>query len=243
MENKLFQLLTQYGRILQKNLFPRLEDELGPLTDKHRQVVTVLGLANVEAFIPWRGVQAGRPPQDRAAIARAFVAKAICNLPTTRVLIDVLKADTRLRRICGWERASQVPDETVFSRAFAEFARAGLPERVHEALIVNTQKERLIGHISRDSTAVEARERPAKRSEKAQVAKPPKQRRKRGEPKPVEDMTRIERQGNVARLQAALGCGRRADPHQLRDNSGEPARQPGCHPAGHDEFAAGHQPV
>lgn len=158
MENKLFQLLTQYGRILQKSLFPRLEDEVGPLTDKHRQVVTVLGLVNVEAFIPWRGVQAGRPPQDRAAIARAFVAKAICNLPTTRVLIDVLKADTRLRRICGWERASQVPDETVFSRAFAEFARAGLPERMHEALIVNTQKERLIGHISRDSTAVEARE-------------------------------------------------------------------------------------
>jgi len=215
MENKLFQLLTQYGRILQKNLFPRLEDELGPLTDKHRQVVTVLGLANVEAFIPWRGVQAGRPPQDRAAIARAFVAKAICNLPTTRVLIDVLKADTRLRRICGWERASQVPDETVFSRAFAEFARAGLPERVHEALIVNTQKERLIGHISRDSTAVEARERPAKRTEKATVAKPPKQRRKRGEPKPVEDMTRIERQVGSMSLpemladlprQCAVGC-------------------------------------
>ncbi len=215
MENRLFQLLTQYGRILQTSLFPRLEDELGPLTDKHRQVVTVLGLANIDAFIPSRGVQVGRPQQDRAALARAFVAKAICNLPTTRVLIDVLKADTRLRRICGWERASQIPDETVFSRAFAEFARTALPERVHEALISKTQKERLIGHISRDATAVAARERPAKRTEETKVAKPPKQRRKRGEPKPIEDMTRIERQVTTMSLsemladlprQCAVGC-------------------------------------
>ncbi len=217
MENRLSELLTQYGRILQKNLFPRLEDELGPLTGKHRQVVTVLGLVKIEALIPFRGRQAGRPPHNRAAMARAFVAKAICNLPTTRVLIDVLKADTRLRRICGWERASEIPDETVFSRAFGEFAGSGLAERAHEALIVSTQKERLIGHISRDSTAVEARERPAKPAKEAvrQPDKAPQQRRKRGEPKPMEDRTRIERQVTTMSLsdmlaelprQCAVGC-------------------------------------
>jgi len=31
--------------------------------------------------------------------------------------------------------------------------------RLHEALIEATQKDRLIGHIARDSTAIEARER------------------------------------------------------------------------------------
>ena len=34
-----------------------------------------------------------------------------------------------------------------------------LPQFVHEALIRETQKDRLIGHIARDSTAIEARER------------------------------------------------------------------------------------
>jgi hypothetical protein len=33
---------------------------------------------------------------------------------------------------------------------------------VHEALIAQTQKNRLVGHISRDSTAIEARENPLK---------------------------------------------------------------------------------
>src|SRR5260370_14298344 len=34
-----------------------------------------------------------------------------------------------------------------------------LPQFVHEALIRETQKDRLIGHIARDSTAIEAREK------------------------------------------------------------------------------------
>jgi hypothetical protein len=194
MENKLLQLLTQYGRVLQQRLFPRLEEGMGPLTDKHQQVVRVLGLVNLEAMLPYRGRQVGRPPQDRAAMARAFVAKAVYNLATTKALLDLLAADVKLRRICGWERHSEVPDGATFSRAFGEFARTEFPQRVHEALIARTQKERLIGHISRDATAICARERPAKVAAKAPKSKPPKQRRKRGEPKPVEDMTRIERQ-------------------------------------------------
>jgi len=215
MESKTLQLLAQYGQILQQWLFPRLEEELGALTDKHQQVVTVLGLANIEAAIPSRGREVGRPEHDRRVIARAFVAKAVYNLGSTRGLLDRLAADSRLRRICGWSRASEVPDETVFSRAFAEFARTELPQRVHEALIAKTQKERLIGHISRDATAIVARERPAKRTDKPQPAKRRKPRRKRGEPKPVEDLTRIERQATTMTLpemladlprQCAVGC-------------------------------------
>jgi len=52
-----------------------------------------------------------------------------------------------------------VPHEATFSRAFDEFARMELPQFVHEALIRETQQDRLIGHIARDSTAIEARER------------------------------------------------------------------------------------
>lgn len=56
-----------------------------------------------------------------------------------------------------------VPDEATFSRAFDEFAKAKLPERVHEALIKNYLGDTLIGHISRDGTAIAAREKPAKK--------------------------------------------------------------------------------
>jgi len=52
-----------------------------------------------------------------------------------------------------------VPSESTFSRAFADFARRKLPERIHEALVRLTQEKRIVGHIARDSTAIEARER------------------------------------------------------------------------------------
>ena len=80
-------------------------------------------------------------------------------MPTTRVLLDRLDTDVALRRICGWERKSEMPSESVFSRAFAEFSDTQLPQRVHEALIRNTHRDRLVGHLSRDSTAIEAREK------------------------------------------------------------------------------------
>ncbi len=215
MENRLLGLLAQYGRALQQSLFPKLEEELGPLTEKHRQLVAILGLAKVEAQIRSGRGQVGRPPSDRVALARAFVAKAVFNLPTTKVLLDLLRADTRLRRICGWERGAEIPDEATFSRAFAEFARLQFPQRVHEAVIAETQKDRLIGHMSRDATAIEARERPPKRRVVAQATKSCQAPRKRGEPKPVEAMSRIERQLGVMTLeemladlprQCAIGC-------------------------------------
>ena len=93
------------------------------------------------------------------AIACAFVAKAVYNLDTTRQLIERLSSDAQLRRLCGWEQADQVPHESTFSRAFAEFAAMELPQFVHEALLGDTQKNRLVGHILCDSTAIEARER------------------------------------------------------------------------------------
>ena len=53
-----------------------------------------------------------------------------------------------------------MPSESVFSRAFAEFAATQVAQRTHEALIRETHHDRLVGHLSRDSTAIEAREKP-----------------------------------------------------------------------------------
>jgi hypothetical protein len=70
-------------------------------------------------------------------------------------LLERLSADMALRRICGWESAGEIPHESKFSRAFSEFAKAQVPRGLHEALIEETQKERLIGHISPRSSPSE----------------------------------------------------------------------------------------
>ena len=96
---------------IQTNLFPWLTEELGPLTDMHKQVITTLELACVEKFVrSWPGLP-GRPAHDRAGLARAFVAKAVIGFPTTSMLIERLEVDKQLRRLCGWERPGQVPSE------------------------------------------------------------------------------------------------------------------------------------
>jgi len=170
--------LTSAWAHIQGFLFPMLREEVGPLTGQHERLVTVLDVARIEAFVQmWPGLP-GRPPADRHALARAFVAKAVLNLPTTLALIERLAADAVLRRLCGWESRRGLPSQSTFSRAFAEFAASSLPARVHEALIRKTHKDRLVGHISRDATAIEARERPVK-IPKAPPAAP----RKRGRPK------------------------------------------------------------
>jgi len=130
--------LVQFGNILQGRLFPVLEAELGALSDLQQQLVRTLALLQLDAFVEVRCGR-GRPAHDRAAIARAFVAKAVFNLQTTRALLDRLRADIVLRRLCGWETAAAVPDESVFSRAFAEFAQSQWAQRVHAALIERTQ--------------------------------------------------------------------------------------------------------
>jgi hypothetical protein len=191
--------LTQFMRVLQGALFPTLQEELGPLTEKHRQLVAVLGMIRIEGSIAGSAGGVGRPAKDRRAMARAFVAKAVYNMSTTRQLLERLSADVALRRICGWERQREIPHESKFSRAFAEFAGSQLPQRLHESLIEETQKERLIGHISRDSTEIEAREKPVRPPVAPAPSGPARKkgRKKKGEPPSVPEPTRLERQAGM----------------------------------------------
>jgi hypothetical protein len=192
-------LLRPFERLLQQVLFPALELQTGPLPEKHRQLVRILSLVRVDSLIcPWAG-GVGRPARYRQAMARAFVAKAVLNLGATRQLLDRLVADDVLRRLCGWESAGEIPHESQFSRAFAEFAATELPQRLHEALVEATQKQRLIGHISRDATEIEAREKPAPVAVPAEPARPKRKRGRpnKGETVPAPEPTRIERQGTM----------------------------------------------
>ena len=173
---------------------PWLSEELGPLTEKQQELVATLELVRIEEFIYSSRGCPGRPSQDRTAIARAFVAKMVYNMPTTRALLDRLATDSALRRICGWERKNDVPDEWTFSRAFAEFSASRLPERVHTAFIKERYADEIVGHNSRDSTAIEAREKPLKK-EPAKKAAAKRGRPKRGEER-IKPLTRIEKQAS-----------------------------------------------
>ena len=213
MKLTLRQQLTQFAQVLQSQLFPALEQAAGELDDTARRLIAVLEMIPLARYVPASRGWIGRPCKDRYALACAFVAKAVYGYPLTRQLLERLQQDPQLRRICGWEFAHQVPHESTFSRAFAEFAEMELPQFVHEALIANTQKDRLIGHIARDSTAIEAREHfpatvvkaPAGKSEPAAARKRgrpkgqrgPHRRHKGGKPRytPKTD-TRLHRQGH-----------------------------------------------
>jgi hypothetical protein len=110
---------------------------------------------------------------------KAFVAKAVYNFPTTKVLIAYLHDSTNLRRLCGWESKGDIPSESTFSRAFEEFSLGGLGQKIHEAMVKQHARPKLAGHVSRDATAIEAREKPFRKEPKSPKIEP---KRKRGRP-------------------------------------------------------------
>lgn len=177
-------ILSQFWYCIQTRLFPYLEEEIGPLTEKQKELVKVLELVRIEEYVknPWWS--RGRPLKDRKALARAYIAKMVYNLTTTKDLLDRLNTDRALRQICGWEKKGEVPSESTFSRSFDEFSESSLPCHVHEAMIKKYIDTRIVGHISRDSTDVAARE---KAINKPKEAEEPKPKRKRGRPKKGEE--------------------------------------------------------
>lgn len=159
-------LILQRWNVIQYDLIPNLAHELGGLTPKLKQVIYTLEWVRIEEFVAssWCGI--GRPPLERAWLANAFVAKSVLRLTTTVGLIERLTIDRALRRICGFSQCKRLPSEATFSRAFDEFAKSKLPERVQEALVKEHLGAELIGHLSRDGTAIEAREQPLRATTK-----------------------------------------------------------------------------
>ena len=127
-------------------------------------------------------------------MARAFVAKAVYNHPHTRATLEALRGSPVLRRLCGFVRRADIPSEATFSRAFAEFARLGLGEKVHAALVAEWVKPELVGHISRDATAIEGREKPVPKAKPPQPTPRKKGRPRRGEVRKPQPEKRLERQ-------------------------------------------------
>ena len=152
----------------------------------------------------------GRRPSDRLCLATAFVAKAVFNLPTTRHLLQRLQQDRQLLQLWGWKRVDQVPTEATFSHAFAEFAAAELPTRIHAALVREMQRGRTINYLARDSTAIEAREhlpedKVPSREQKSTASAPQKE-----QPKPKPPKKGFQQRQAAQRGSASTSQGERA---------------------------------
>lgn len=175
--------LSQFWRTIQYQLVPMAEQHLGVLSEKHKKLITVLELIRIEQYLPSRRFEAGRPRKDRQAIARAFIAKVIFKISFTKDLIEFLKIDPQLRIICGWDRVSDIPSEAKFSRVFHEFSMTSFADKVHQSLIKDYFDGEIIGHVIRDSTPIEAREKALKKPRRFTKDKRPssKNRRKPGE--------------------------------------------------------------
>ncbi len=211
---------------IQSDLFPHLEENFkDPLTEKQKKLITILEIVEIEKHVKSPEYQwMGRKLKDRYAIARAFVAKAVYGFGTTCALIEELKGTSNVGRICGFEnkscvviregysekggllrivkKKSSLPSEATFSRAFEEFAESELGDKVHEALVEENLSEQLVGHISRDATAIVGNEKPEKK-EKIKVEPKKKGRPKKGENREdKKEETRLNKQVNQTAKEA-----------------------------------------
>jgi hypothetical protein len=210
--------IAQIWNRVQRSLFPHLKECLPDMTDEHSRLATVLEVVRIEDQLPpsWTKWY-GRKPSDRKALARAFMAKVVHKLPTNKALVGRLRVDKDLRALCGWEYRGQVPSESTFSRAFSEFAKTGLTDRVHRALVAHYLADEVIWDVSRDSTAIEAREKPVCKVRQTVKTKRKRGRPKKGEERPVAEVKRLARQRRqtaqeaLAELPTACDVGTKTD--------------------------------
>ena len=182
---------------IQRTFFPDLEHEAGPIPTTLIELSYVLQTVHSQKIPLPERCWIGRPPKSRRGIFNAFVAKSFLGIPTTHHLIERLQSDRHLRLICGFQTRRDIPSESVFSRVFAEFSLTALPQRVHEGIIKNSHKGRIVENLSRDSTAVEARAKPTKKELPPEAENRQAKRRgrpRKGESPPAKELPRVQKQ-------------------------------------------------
>lgn len=120
--------LRLWGGLVQRT-FPFMEEEVGELGPKARLFVTVCEtVVKPETFkyAKWKGV--GRPPAKRMPVFKAFLFKAVHDIPTTKELVERILLEPQTRRLCGWADPGEVLCESKFSEINKEFAEMGFTE-------------------------------------------------------------------------------------------------------------------
>jgi transposase len=139
---------------------------------------------------PYAGT--GRIPYQYQPFLRSQFAQIYFQIESTKKLIERLRADPNLRLLCGF---AKIPGKSSFSRAFSHLAETGILPATLEGFAKETFKDKVVYHVNRDSSAINAREKAEKKSK----GKGKKLQKKRGRPrksekKPEKQQTEMEKQ-------------------------------------------------
>ena len=188
---------------LESTLFPALQEELRleELSHKEQKLVKILDFAQIEKNITVASIT--NIPKDREEIARAFIAKSVYNLQTTRDLIDRLHNDRTLRILCGWRYKNNIPSESKFSRVFKELSELKIAQKTHEQFVKEYLSDTVFMYNATDATKISLRVKPVKvvkeENPKNKVGRP-----KKGEIKEPKLPTILEQQQTMQTTQEML---------------------------------------
>jgi IS5 family transposase len=165
------------------------------LNTDHRAFLAMLRV--IEEYLPpleRTGSGMGRPAYENVPFFRAFLGMNFFRIASLDALRNRLRTDPNLRQICGFVL---VPSLATFSRRFAEFAALPFATCTLNDMVSKYHEGRIVGHISRDSTAIAAREKPVNKKQDVAVPTEPKRKRgrpRKGESRPMKKLKRLERQ-------------------------------------------------
>ena len=159
MESGIIFFTVQWFTI-QPDLFGRIEDEVGELSESEKEFVRICTTAlNSGRFAKYRWCGNGHPPSSRVAIFKMLVLKALRNFPTTKDTLLIVRQSPVLRRLCGWESVADIPSESTVSRAYDQFAQDEIASLVHADFVQAAIGRDGVFHVSHDSSAIDAREK------------------------------------------------------------------------------------
>jgi transposase len=162
------------------------------LSEEHRTFLSMLRVIESTEVVygsPYQG--RGRMPYEDQPMIRSFLAKHFFKIESTSELLLRLKSDSNLRRICGFQK---IPSESTFSRRMKNYSEKHLMEQILAPMVSSIYEGRIVGHISRDSTAIVAREKPVNKKKEVKPAKRKVGRPKKGEAKQEKKQRRLARQ-------------------------------------------------
>ena len=188
---------------LENSLFPALKEELRleELSQKEQKLISILDFAQIEKNITVISIT--NTPKDREEIARAFIAKSVYNIQTTRDLINRLYCDRTLRILCGWRYKNDIPSESKFSRVFQELSEINIAQKTHEKFVKEYLSQKTFFYNATDATKIPLRQKPVKK-EKMEKVKHKAGRPKKGEAREPIKLSKLELQKDMKTVDELL---------------------------------------
>jgi transposase len=186
---------------IENSLFPELQASLGVFSSKEEKLVKILDFAEIEQFI--YDVHTTNIAKDREQMARAFIAKSVYNIQTTRELMDRLRIDRTLRVLCGWRYANEIPSESKFSRVFRELSDLKIAQKTHEKFVKEYLSQKTFFYNATDATKIPLRQKAVKK-EKVKKVKHKAGRPKKGETREPIKLKILELQKNIKTVEEML---------------------------------------